>query len=143
MLENITGIHVTLDHVVKPNSGALLGVVVCFRARGPHCRIGVSGKGIMGKSARYAPEFREQAVHNVIDTSRPIAQVAKELGLVEQTLGSWVRKYREQHAGELDRQELAEPERAELKRLRKENRELKLEQEFLKKAAAFFAKESR
>ncbi len=97
----------------------------------------------MGKSGRYTPEFREQAVHDVIDTSRPVAQVAKELGLVEQTLGNWVKKYRDQHAGEIPDQELSEPERTELKRLRKENRELKLEQEFLKKAAAFFAKESR
>ncbi len=51
----------------------------------------------MGKFGRYTPEFRKEAVRNVIDTSRPVAQVAKELGLVEQTLGNWVKSYRDQH----------------------------------------------
>lgn len=97
----------------------------------------------MGKSGRCTPEFREQAVHDVIDTSRPVAQVAKELGLVDQTLGTWVKKYRDQHTREIPEQMLSEPERAELKRLRTEVRELKLGQEFVKKAAAFFASQSR
>lgn len=88
-------------------------------------------KGSMGGRGKCSPEFREQAVKEVIHKSRPITQVAKELGLVEQTVGTWVRRYREQHAGEIDEQELSEPERHELVRLRKENRELKLEKEFL------------
>ncbi|OMH22977.1 hypothetical protein BKD30_14990, partial [Tersicoccus phoenicis] len=66
---------------------------------------------------------------------------AKEYGIGAETLRNWVNKHRREHAGE--EPELSEPERQELARLRKEIRELKMEQEFLKKAAAFFAKESR
>jgi transposase len=48
----------------------------------------------------YSPGFREEAVKLVIETSRPIAQVAKELGIHEATLGNWVNAYRREHAGE-------------------------------------------
>jgi transposase-like protein len=46
----------------------------------------------------FSPEFKEEAVKAVIETSRPIAQVAKELGIVEGTLGGWVSVYRREHA---------------------------------------------
>jgi transposase-like protein len=49
---------------------------------------------------KYSPEFRQEAVKAVIETSRPIAQVARELGIVEGTLGNWVNAYRREHAGE-------------------------------------------
>lgn len=74
----------------------------------------------------------------VIDSSRPIAAVARDLGINEGTLGNWVGKYRVEHPAS---EELSIDERARLKELEKENRELRLEREFLKKAAAFFAKE--
>lgn len=74
----------------------------------------------------------------VIDTSRPIAQVARDLGINEGTLGNWVGKYR---ADNPVSEELTLDERARLKELERENRELRLERDFLKKAAAFFAKE--
>lgn len=90
---------------------------------------------------RYTPEFKAQAVRMVVDGSRPTADVARELGIVAQTLGNWVNDYRRKHAGE--EPALGESERSELARLRKENRDLRMEQEFLKKAAAFFAKEYR
>ena len=93
--------------------------------------------------SKYSPEFREQAVRAVIDTSRPIADVARELGLVAQTLSNWVSAYRRQHAGENPDEELSVSEKEELARLRKEVRELRMEKEFLGKAAAFFAKEYR
>ena len=48
----------------------------------------------------FCPEFREDAVKLVIDSSRPVAQVARELGIGEATLGNWVNKYRRDHAGE-------------------------------------------
>jgi transposase len=48
----------------------------------------------------YTPEFREEAVKLVIETSRPIAQVARELGIVEGTLGNWVNVYRSEHASD-------------------------------------------
>lgn len=93
------------------------------------------------KNSRYTPEFREMAVKEVIDHSRPIADVARELGIVEQTLGNWVKKYRQTHV--VAEPELSVPDRARLKELEREVRELKLENEFLGKSAAFFAKRFR
>jgi transposase len=90
---------------------------------------------------KYSPEFREEAVKAVIETSRPIAQVARELGVVEGTLGNWVNAYRREHAGE--EAPLTVSERARLRELEKEVRELRLKNEFLGKAAAFFAQEYR
>lgn len=95
------------------------------------------------RRSKFSPEFREQAVRAVIDTSRPIADVARELGLVAQTLSNWVNEYRRQCAGENPGEQLTVSEKEELARLRKENRELRMEKEFLGKAAAFFAKEYR
>jgi transposase-like protein len=77
----------------------------------------------------------------VIETSRPIAEVARELGINEGTLGNWCRLYREAHAGEDP--PLAISDRARLRELERENRDLRMQNEFLKKAAAFFAKEGR
>jgi transposase len=77
----------------------------------------------------------------VIETSRPIARVAKELGINEGTLGSWVSRYRHEHAGE--EPPLAVSERARLRELERETRELRMEDEFLKKAAAYFAGDHR
>jgi transposase len=89
----------------------------------------------------FSPEFREEAVKLVIETSRPIAQVARELGIVEGTLGNWVNTYRREHAGE--EPPLSLNERARLRELERETRELKIENDFLKKAAAYFAKDHR
>jgi transposase len=71
----------------------------------------------------------------------PIAQVARELGLSETTLGNWVRAYRESHATDEPPLELSE--RARLRELERQNRELEMENAFLKKAAAYFAREPR
>ncbi|KJE19635.1 transposase [Frankia canadensis] len=90
---------------------------------------------------KFSPEFREEAVKSVIETSRPIATVARELGILEGTLGVWVAAYRKEHAG--DEPPLTVPERARLRELEKENRELRLKAEFLGKAASFFAQEYR
>jgi transposase len=79
----------------------------------------------------YSPEYREEAVKLVIETSRPIAQVAKELGVQEGTLGSWVARYRREHVS--DEPELTVTERARLRQLEREMRELRMENEFLKK----------
>ncbi|MFY9865708.1 MAG: IS3 family transposase [Trebonia sp.] len=81
----------------------------------------------------FSPEFRDEAVKMVIETSRPIARVAKELGINEGTLGNWVGIYRREHAGE--EPPLSVSERARLRELERETRELKMENEFLKKAA--------
>ena len=89
----------------------------------------------------FSPEFRAEAVRLVIETSRPIAQVAKELGINPGTLGNWVNTYRREHAGE--EPALGVSERAELAELRRRTRELEQENSFLKKAAAYFAKDHR
>ncbi len=90
---------------------------------------------------KYSPEFKDEAVRMVIATSRPIADVARELGLVEGTLGNWVNLYRREHVGE--EPPLTLSERAQLRELRRENQELKMKSEFLGKAARFFAQEYR
>ena len=93
------------------------------------------------KRRKFSPEFKLEAVRLVIDTSRPVAEVAREIGVHEGTLGNWVNKYRMDHAG--DESPLTISERARLRELERENRELRMRTEFLGKAAAFFAQEYR
>lgn len=93
------------------------------------------------KYQSFTPEFREEASKMVVDGSRPIAQVARELGVGETTLGNWVKAYREKHADDEPPLELSE--RARLRELERKNRELEMENVFLKKAAAYFAREQR
>ena len=90
-------------------------------------------------SGKYSDDFKEQVVLEVINKDRTISSVAQSYGLVSQTVGLWVKKYLAAHPEVSDSGEVVES--AELKRIRKENRELRLENEFLKKVAAFFAKE--
>lgn len=87
---------------------------------------------------KYSPEFKLAAVHEVIKNSRAIADVARENGIVAQTLGNWVAAYRAEHVE--DEPQLSLSERARLRQLERENRELRMENEFLGKATAFFAK---
>ncbi len=94
-----------------------------------------------GKTKNYSPEFREEAARLVVETSRPIADVAREIGVSETSLGNWVRAYRKQHAE--DEPPLQISERARLRELERENRELRMKNEFLSKAAAYFAAEHR
>ena len=93
------------------------------------------------KYRNFSPEFREEAARMVIETSRAIADVARELGISETSLGNWVRAYREKHAA--DEPPLQLSERARLRELERKNRELEMENVFLKKAAAYFAREHR
>jgi transposase-like protein len=89
----------------------------------------------------FTPEFKDEAVRMVIETSRPVAEVAREIRVNEGTLGSWVNKYRADHVD--DEPPLTVSERARLRELEKEVRELRMKAEFLGKAAAFFAQEYR
>ena len=89
----------------------------------------------------FSPEFKEEAVKLVIETSRSIAHVARELNINEATLSNWVAKYRREHVGE--EPSLSLTERARLKEAERQNRELRMENEFLKKAAAYFARDPR
>ncbi len=87
----------------------------------------------------YDPEFRARAVELVRTRGLPRAQVARDLGVNPETLRLWV-KQAEVDAGQRDG--LTTDEKAELVRLRRENRILREEREILKKAARFFAMES-
>jgi len=51
-----------------------------------------------GKYRKFSPEFREEAARMVVETSRAVADVARELGISETSVGNWVRAYREKHA---------------------------------------------
>ena len=87
----------------------------------------------------YTSEFKREALELMRVADKPIKQLAKDLGVSEQTLFVW-RRQAEIDAGK--REGLSSAERDELSQLRKENRTLKMEREILKKAAAFFARES-
>jgi len=92
----------------------------------------------MGKYRKFTPEYRAEAVKLVLESREPIAKVARDLGINEGTLGNWVNTHRDSNPVS---EELSLPERARFRELERENRELRLQAEFLKKAAAFFAKE--
>jgi transposase len=91
--------------------------------------------------APYPPEFRAEAIRLARSGDRKLSEIAKDLGVSEQSLRNWVRQADlddgRRHDG------LTSDERSELARLRRENRVLREEREILKKAAAFFAKETR
>jgi len=87
----------------------------------------------------YPEQFRREAVELVGTSGRPVKEIAKDLGVTEQSLRSWVKQY-EVDVGK--RHGLSTDEREELRRLRRENRLLREEREILAKATAFFAKES-
>ena len=90
---------------------------------------------------KFTPEYKDEAVKMVIESSRPIAEVAREIHVNEGTLGNWVNRYRADHVDE--EPPLTISERARLRELERENRELRMKAEFLGKAAAFFAQEYR
>ena len=94
-----------------------------------------------GRGKRYTPEFKEQAARKVVDNSLPIAQVARELDINDTTLGFWVKDYRKKQAGQPLAPDMPDAER--IRELERRNRELEAENAFLKKAAAYFAREQR
>ena len=87
-----------------------------------------------GKYKKYSPEFRDEAARLVMETSRPIADVARELGISETSLGNWVSAYREKHAE--DEPPLQVSERARLRELERQNRELEMETDVPEKRCA-------
>lgn len=87
----------------------------------------------------FTAEFKRDAVAMVLDDERSIAEVAKSLGIGETNLGNWVRQAR------IDRGEragMSSTERTELVELRRENARLRMERDLLKRATAFWVKES-
>lgn len=94
----------------------------------------------MPRPSKYPEEFRRDAVALVkASPERTVAEIARELGVNHETLRQWVMAAGKQRAREAAG--LGQAELEELKRLRKENAELKLEKEILRKAAQYFAKE--
>lgn len=94
------------------------------------------------KTNSYTAEFKESAVKLAVETDQPVTQTARELGINANTLHTWINKYNDKQDASSGKQvdlHLYE----ELKQLRRENSRLKEERELLKKAAVFFAKESR
>ena len=80
---------------------------------------------------RFSPQFKAEAVQLVIETGKPIAEVARDLGVHDGTLGNWVKAWRDANAeSEL---ELSPVERVRMTELEEENRRLRMENEFLKK----------
>ena len=92
----------------------------------------------MGRPSKYPEEFRREAVALRRSSDRPRCQVAKDLGISDGSLAAWEKEFPDGS----DLEQLDAGERAELDRLRKENAELKLDREILRKAAQYFARET-
>jgi transposase len=89
---------------------------------------------------KFDEDFKNGAVRIVRETGKPIARVARELGINEGTLGNWCAKDRRQRGD--DGGVLSEDERAELTRLRKENAELAMQRDVLKRSVALWVNEA-
>ena len=85
----------------------------------------------------FPEDFKREAVALVTEQGYKVSEAARSLDIHENVLRQWKRKYEQEETGET----LSLDEREELKRLRRENRELRMEKEILKKASAYFARE--
>jgi len=96
----------------------------------------------MNKRKKYSKEFKHDAVRLVTEQGYSIAEAARNLGLNYNMLGRWKKELEEQEDAFRGNGKLT-PDQLELRRLQAENRQLRMEREILKKATAFFAKESK
>ncbi|MFE9934300.1 transposase [Streptomyces sp. NPDC005533] len=93
------------------------------------------------KRPKYTPEFREEAVQLALKSSKSISEVAREIGVSPETLRTWVRRYEREHGRQGGT--FSTDERARLKEQDRRIRELEMENVFLKKSAAYFARDPR
>lgn len=96
----------------------------------------------MGRPSRYPEEFRREAVTMALATEDSRASVARRLGVNETTLRNWVADHLAEEARQSNPLAVSDSEFEELRRLRRENAELRTEREILRKAAAYFAQET-
>lgn len=96
----------------------------------------------MGRPSKYPDQFRRDALELVKSSGRSTAEVARSLDIAQGTLWNWVRASRENEARSEDPESLSESERDELRRLRKRVIELETDTEILRRAAAYFARET-
>ena len=96
----------------------------------------------MGRPSKYPEKFRRDALELVKSSGRPVAEVARSLNVAEGTLWNWVKAARDAEARAGDPDALSESERDELRRLRREIVELRTDKEILRRAAAYFARET-
>lgn len=96
----------------------------------------------MAPSRKYSPEFKEEAVQIALRSSKTISETARELDLNSETLRGWVKKQQRRNEPAAGAP-LTLEERARLKEAERRVRELEMEVSFLKKAAAYFAKDPR
>ena len=94
----------------------------------------------MAKYRKYSKEFKLQAAKLVTEQGYSYDQAARQLGTTGWSVRNWIQKF--QQTGELPSKQESQPKIDEVRQLRKELKQLKMENEILKKAAAYFAKES-
>ena len=94
----------------------------------------------MAKHKRYSNDFKLEAARLVVEHGYTFKEAAKRLGTTDWSIRQWVQKFRQ--SGELSPVGTPQPEADEMRRLRKENKRLQLENEILKKATAYFARDS-
>jgi transposase-like protein len=94
----------------------------------------------MAKYRKYSKEFKLQAAKLVTEQGYSYDQAAKRLGTTGWSVRNWIQKF--QQTGELPSKQEAQPKIDEIRQLRKELAQLRMENEILKKAAAYFARES-
>jgi transposase len=96
----------------------------------------------MGTRRQFSREFKLEAVRLVNDRGVTVAQAARDLDVHENVLRKWIRELAGEPRHAFLGKGVMKPEQAELERLKKENAKLRMERDILKKAAAYFAKES-
>ncbi len=88
---------------------------------------------------QFTQEFKRDAVELVRTTDRPIAEIARELGIYDSTLGNWVKQ---DHIDRGEREGLSSDERARLQQLERDNARLRMERDLRKRTVAFWVKET-